>query len=118
MRLPGRAITLLLATPFAAGQQHADLLSQFSAAITPRSWDEAYALAAPFVARLSTAEKISLTTGTGIALGPCSGNVANIPRLKYILCLPRIKIWSLTGYKKASATSASKMVPRVFGVLT
>jgi len=69
-------------------QQHADLLARFSAAITPRTWDEAYALAKPVVARLSTAEKISLTTGTGIALGPCSGNVADVERLGSVALPP------------------------------
>ncbi|KAL7272909.1 hypothetical protein RUND412_004261 [Rhizina undulata] len=60
-----------------------DLLSQFGTARDLRSWDQAYSLAEAFAAQLSVLEKISLTTGTGIALGPCSGNTAAIDRLGF-----------------------------------
>jgi hypothetical protein len=76
-----RFFSTLLFAAAACAAQHDDLLAQFSAAITPRTWDAAHALAATFVSELSALEKIALTTGTGIAFGPCSGNVAQIEKL-------------------------------------
>ncbi|KAI5804272.1 beta-glucosidase 1 precursor [Geopyxis carbonaria] len=82
-------LPLLPLLPLAAAAiDHTDLLSQLPAPVTPRTWPEAYALAAPFVAGLSRSEKISLTTGRGIGIGPCHGNVAGIARVNFpALCL-------------------------------
>lgn len=75
--------SLLLFLPLALCGDHDDLQSQFGAARSLRTWDEAYALARTFVSKLNTVEKISLASGTGISLGPCSGNTQDIDRLGY-----------------------------------
>ena len=63
---------------------HDDLLSQFPAPRPQLSWDAAYVLARTASAKLTFLQKITLTTGTGLTLGPCSGNVISaIPSLNF-----------------------------------
>lgn len=63
---------------------HADLSSRFTSPIRPQlTWEEAYDLANNASTKLTFLEKISLTTGTGISLGPCSGNVASIKKIGF-----------------------------------
>ncbi|KAI5837331.1 putative beta-glucosidase L [Morchella snyderi] len=73
---------LCLATLVLCGD-HDDISNQFGAARQLRTWDEAYALAKTFVAKLNTLEKISLSSGSGISFGPCSGNTQDIDRLGF-----------------------------------
>ncbi|KAH8815723.1 glycoside hydrolase superfamily [Xylogone sp. PMI_703] len=40
-------------------------------------WSEAYAKAQMVVANMTLAEKVNLTTGTGLLMGPCSGNTGS-----------------------------------------
>ncbi|KAI0002723.1 glycoside hydrolase family 3 protein [Xylariaceae sp. FL0662B] len=51
-------------------------------------WEDAYARAREFVARLSLTEKVNLTTGTGNQADLCTGNTGSVPRLGFRqLCL-------------------------------
>ena len=67
----------------------ADLSSQFPLPRPQLSWDAAYELARTASAKLTFTQKTALTTGTGLSLGPCSGNV--ISKIKSLgfkyLCL-------------------------------
>ncbi|KAI9729159.1 MAG: hypothetical protein M1834_007066 [Cirrosporium novae-zelandiae] len=45
-----------------------------------REWKDAYVKAAAIVSQMTLAEKVNLTTGTGIYMGPCSGNTGSAPR--------------------------------------
>ncbi|KAF8424818.1 glycoside hydrolase superfamily [Tirmania nivea] len=68
---------------------HADLSSQFPPPRPQLSWDAAYELARTASSKLTFLQKTSLTTGTGLSLGPCSGNViSRIDSLNFkYLCL-------------------------------
>ena len=78
---------LLLALPLASAA-HSDLSTPLGAPAAPRSWDSAYTLASTALSELSTADKIALTTGTGVGFGPCSGNVKALPKINFPwLCL-------------------------------
>lgn len=44
-------------------------------------WADAYERAREFVAGLTMAEKVNITTGTGWTMGQCVGNTGSIPRL-------------------------------------
>jgi beta-glucosidase len=44
------------------------------------SWSEAYAKAQKVVANMTLAEKVNMTTGTGLLMGPCVGNTGSAPR--------------------------------------
>lgn len=44
------------------------------------SWTDSYAKAAEVVANMTLAEKVNLTTGTGLLMGPCSGNTGSALR--------------------------------------
>lgn len=68
-------------TANAATDPNSGLFTQFGDARSLRTWDEAYVLAQKFVSQLTTAEKVSLTTGTGLSLGACSGNTKSIQKL-------------------------------------
>ncbi len=74
-------LLLLLLPLLTAAGDFDSLLTQLGPATPPRTWEESYSLATTLVEKLTTAEKISLTTGTGIALGPCSGNVQHVARV-------------------------------------
>lgn len=43
-------------------------------------WDDAYAKAAAVVSEMTLAEKVNLTTGTGLYMGPCVGNTGSALR--------------------------------------
>ncbi|KAL4966347.1 beta-glucosidase [Aspergillus stella-maris] len=45
------------------------------------NWAEAYQKAQNVVRNLTLAEKVNLTTGTGIFMGPCAGQTGSVPRL-------------------------------------
>ncbi|RDW93778.1 beta-glucosidase [Aspergillus mulundensis] len=45
------------------------------------TWAEAYEKAHSVVSNLTLAEKVNLTTGTGIFMGPCAGQTGSVPRL-------------------------------------
>ncbi|KAL4774413.1 putative beta-glucosidase F [Aspergillus nidulans var. acristatus] len=45
------------------------------------TWAEAYEKAHRIVSNLTLAEKVNLTTGTGIFMGPCAGQTGSVPRL-------------------------------------
>ncbi|KAG9079308.1 hypothetical protein FS749_008624 [Ceratobasidium sp. UAMH 11750] len=60
----------------------------FVQGVTPRTWSQALALAAKFVAPMSVEEKVSLTTGLGFGETRCVGNIAAQPKYKFPgLCL-------------------------------
>ncbi|OJJ86130.1 beta-glucosidase [Aspergillus glaucus CBS 516.65] len=44
------------------------------------SWSDAYEKAQQVVSNMTLAEKVNLTTGTGIFMGPCSGQTGSAPR--------------------------------------
>ncbi|KAL2870937.1 beta-glucosidase [Aspergillus lucknowensis] len=44
------------------------------------NWAEAYEKAHHLVSNLTLAEKVNLTTGTGIFMGPCAGQTGSVPR--------------------------------------
>lgn len=44
-------------------------------------WQDAYSKVRKLVSRMTILEKVNLTTGTGFASGPCSGNTGSVPRL-------------------------------------
>ncbi|KAL4810907.1 glycoside hydrolase superfamily [Aspergillus unguis] len=44
------------------------------------SWADAYRKAQDVVGNLTLAEKVNLTTGTGIYMGPCAGQTGSVPR--------------------------------------
>ncbi|KAL4896115.1 putative beta-glucosidase F [Aspergillus ambiguus] len=44
-------------------------------------WAEAYEKAARLVRNMTLAEKVNLTTGTGMYMGPCAGQTGSVPRL-------------------------------------
>ncbi|KAL4787303.1 glycoside hydrolase superfamily [Aspergillus varians] len=44
------------------------------------NWTEAYEKAYSIVSNLTLAEKVNLTTGTGIFMGPCAGQTGSVPR--------------------------------------
>ncbi|TVY23642.1 putative beta-glucosidase F [Lachnellula hyalina] len=44
------------------------------------SWTDSYAKAAEVVANMTLAEKVNLTSGTGLLMGPCSGNTGSALR--------------------------------------
>lgn len=44
-------------------------------------WEEAYEKAAILVRNMTLAEKVNLTTGTGIFMGPCAGQTGSVLRL-------------------------------------
>ncbi|CEL60157.1 hypothetical protein RSOLAG1IB_09406 [Rhizoctonia solani AG-1 IB] len=55
---------------------------------TPRTWSQALALAAKFVAPMSIEEKTALTTGVGFGSSRCVGNIIDQPKYKFPgLCL-------------------------------
>ncbi|KAF8602046.1 beta-glucosidase [Ceratobasidium sp. AG-I] len=55
---------------------------------TPRTWSQALALAAKFVAPMSVQEKVDLATGVGFGVSRCVGNIAEQPKYKFPgLCL-------------------------------
>ncbi|KAI9376199.1 putative beta-glucosidase F [Aspergillus egyptiacus] len=45
------------------------------------SWTDAYQKAHSVVSNLTLAEKVNITTGTGIFMGPCAGHTGSVPRL-------------------------------------
>ncbi|QRW09292.1 glycoside hydrolase family 3 protein [Ceratobasidium sp. AG-Ba] len=60
----------------------------FVQGVTPRTWSQALALAAKFVAPMTVEEKVSLTTGLGFGVTRCVGNIAELPKYKFPgLCL-------------------------------
>ncbi|RPA99487.1 glycoside hydrolase [Choiromyces venosus 120613-1] len=80
-------LSVLYPAAVVAGE-HDHIAAQFGQKVIPRTWDQSYILAKTFVDQLTTAEKVVLTTGTGISLGLCSGNTDDIPRLGFWeLCL-------------------------------
>ncbi|KAL3460298.1 glycoside hydrolase superfamily [Aspergillus heterothallicus] len=44
------------------------------------NWAEAYEKAHRIVSNMTLAEKVNLTTGTGIYMGPCAGQTGSVPR--------------------------------------
>jgi len=44
------------------------------------NWTDSYAKAQQVVANMTLAEKVNLTTGTGLLMGPCVGNTGSAPR--------------------------------------
>ncbi|KAI0015325.1 glycoside hydrolase family 3 protein [Xylariomycetidae sp. FL0641] len=44
-------------------------------------WSESYERAVALVSNMTVAEKVNLTTGTGLYMGPCVGNTGSVPRL-------------------------------------
>ncbi|EEP76442.1 hypothetical protein UREG_01291 [Uncinocarpus reesii 1704] len=44
------------------------------------AWEEAYAKAHAVVSKMTLAEKVNLTTGTGFLMGPCVGQTGSAPR--------------------------------------
>lgn len=55
---------------------------------TPRTWSQALALAAKFVAPMSIEEKVKLTTGLGFGVTRCVGNIIDQPKYNFPgLCL-------------------------------
>ncbi|KAL2814484.1 putative beta-glucosidase F [Aspergillus granulosus] len=44
------------------------------------NWAEAYEKAHRIVSNMTLAEKVNLTTGTGIFMGPCAGQTGSVPR--------------------------------------
>jgi|SRR5688572_2814696 hypothetical protein len=73
---------LSLAT-LALSANHEDLSSQFGPAQPQRTWEESYALAKTFISKLNSIEKIRLTTGVGLGIGKCAGNIANIDKVNF-----------------------------------
>ncbi|KAG8770147.1 hypothetical protein FRC12_004481 [Ceratobasidium sp. 428] len=60
----------------------------FVQGVTPRTWSQALALAAKYVAPMTVQEKVSLTTGLGFGETRCVGNIAEQPKYKFPgLCL-------------------------------
>ncbi|KDN36528.1 hypothetical protein RSAG8_10775, partial [Rhizoctonia solani AG-8 WAC10335] len=55
---------------------------------TPRTWSQALALAAKFIAPMSIEEKAALATGVGFGSSRCVGNIIDQPKYKFPgLCL-------------------------------
>ncbi|KAJ1302819.1 hypothetical protein OPQ81_003125 [Rhizoctonia solani] len=55
---------------------------------TPRTWSQALALAAKFIAPMSIEEKSALATGVGFGTSRCVGNIIDQPKYKFPgLCL-------------------------------
>lgn len=84
----------------------ADLSAQFGPARPQLTWDAAYTAALAASSKLTFSQKVSLTTGTGISLGPCSGNIAKIDRISFpYLCLQDGPV-GLRGVDKVSVFPA------------
>ncbi|KAI0977504.1 glycoside hydrolase family 3 protein [Xylaria arbuscula] len=51
-------------------------------------WSDAYEKAVALVSNMTVAEKVNITAGTGLYMGPCVGNTGSVPRLGFPnLCL-------------------------------
>jgi beta-glucosidase-like glycosyl hydrolase len=97
------ALALIHEPPFAADVINAQLLQQYGNATLEKrddvpagyvappyypapnggwlaSWTDSYAKAAKVVANMTLAEKVNLTSGTGLLMGPCVGNTGSALR--------------------------------------